>query len=116
MLNEPTIEKLKALRLDAMAEAWTQQQSNSEMAGLPFDERFGLLIDAEWLARENKRLTRLLRDAKLRLGAACVEDIDYTAKRELDKAVVRQLATCRCFFFSSLLIAVLVWGYLNSGN
>ena len=95
MLNEPTVEKLRTLRLDAMADAWTQQRSNLEMAGLSFDERFGLLIDAEWLARENKRLTRLLRDAKLRLGAACVEDIDYAAKRELDKAVVRQLATCR---------------------
>jgi DNA replication protein DnaC len=95
MLNEPTIEKLKALRLDAMAEAWTQQQSNSEVGGLSFDERLGLLVDAEWLARENKRLGRLLREAKLRLGSACMEDIDYSAKRELDKAAVRQLATCR---------------------
>jgi len=95
MLNEPTIEKLKALKLEAMAEAWTRQQSSSEVAGLSFDERLGLLIDAEWLARENKRLTRLLRDAKLRLGAACVEDIEYSAKRELDKATIRQLASCR---------------------
>ncbi len=95
MLNEPTIEKLKALKLEAMAEAWAQQQSSSDVSGLSFDERLGLLIDAEWLARENKRLARLLRDAKLRLGAACTEDIEYSAKRELDKPTIRQLASCR---------------------
>jgi DNA replication protein DnaC len=95
MLNEPTIEKLKGMRLESMAEAWSQQQANSQMTSLAFDERFGLLVEAEWFARENKRLARLLRDAKLRLGQACIEDIDYSAKRELDKAVIRQLATCR---------------------
>jgi DNA replication protein DnaC len=95
MLTEPTIEKLKALRLDAMAAAWLEQQSSSAANGLSFDERLGLLVDAEWVARENKRLTNLLRDAKLKQAAACVEDIDFTAKRELDKAQIRQLASCR---------------------
>ncbi len=52
-------------------------------------------MDAECLARENKRLGRLLKEAKLRLSQACIEDIDYPARRELDKAVVRQLASCR---------------------
>ena len=61
---------------------------------LTFDERLGLLVDAECLARENKRLSRLLKEAKLRLGHACIEDIKYAARRELDKAQVRQLATC----------------------
>ena len=56
MLTEPTLEKLKALKLDAMAAAWTEQQQNAELTSLAFDERFGLLVDAEWLARENKRL------------------------------------------------------------
>src|SRR5206468_3107247 len=60
-----------------------------------FDERFGLLVEAEWLARENKRLARALHEAKLKLSEACVEAIDYPARRELDKAVMRQLATCR---------------------
>jgi DNA replication protein DnaC len=95
MLNEPTLDKLKSLKLLAMAAAWTAQQSSSDVASLSFDERLGLLVDAEWLARENKRLTRLLRDARLRLSSACVEDIDYSARRELDKAVIRQLASCR---------------------
>jgi DNA replication protein DnaC len=95
VLNEPTIEKLKALRLDALCAAWAEQQKSPEIGQLSFDERLGLLVDAEHLARENKRLGRLLKEAKLRLGQACVEDIDYSPKRELDKAVVRQLATCR---------------------
>jgi DNA replication protein DnaC len=95
MLNEPTIEKLKALRLDAMASAWSEQQKDAGATKLAFDERFGMLVDAESLFRENRRLARLLKEAKLKIGQACVEDIDYAPKRELDKAVIRQLATCR---------------------
>lgn len=95
MLNEPTIEKLKALRLHAMATAWTEQQAQPGIASLSFDERLGLLVDAEWMHRENKRLGRALREAKLRLASACVEDIEYSPKREIDRAVIRQLASCR---------------------
>ena len=95
MLNEPTVEKLKALRLHAMAEAWAQQQAQPTLNSLSFDERFGLLVDAEWLARENARLSRAMKEAKLRMSSACVEDIEYAAKRELDKPLIRQLASCR---------------------
>jgi DNA replication protein DnaC len=95
MLNEPTMTKLKTLRLDAMASAWAEQQRTTEAAKLAFDERFGLIVDAEWLCRENKRLARCLKEAKLKLAEACIEDIDFPARRELDRAVVRQLATCR---------------------
>jgi DNA replication protein DnaC len=95
VLTEPTIEKLKALRLETLAAAWTEQQKNAEVQKLSFDERLGMLVDAECLHRENKRLGRLLKDAKLRIGNACVEDIDYPPRRELEKATIRQLATCR---------------------
>jgi DNA replication protein DnaC len=95
MLTEPTLEKLKAMRLDAMAATWGEQKGKPEAHQLAFDERFGMLVDAEWLHRENKRITAALRDAKLRLTSACVEDIDYPAYRELDRAQIRQLATCR---------------------
>ena len=54
-----------------------------------------MLVDAEWLTRENRRLRRVLKDAKLRLSDACIEDIDFAARRELDRSVVRQLASCR---------------------
>jgi len=95
MLNAPTLEQLHALKLADMATAWTEQQQQADMTALAFDERFALLVEAEWRARENKRLARALQDAKLKLSQACLEAIDYPARRELDKAVIRQLATCR---------------------
>ncbi len=95
MLTAPTLEKLHALKLDALAAAWTEQQHQADMTALAFDERLALLVEAEWVARENKRLARALQEAKLKLPHACLEAIDYPARRELDKAVIRQLATCR---------------------
>ena len=65
MLTEPTIEKLRQLRLEAMAAGYLEQQQTPTSAELSFDERFGLLVDVEYLARENKRLARRLREAKL---------------------------------------------------
>jgi DNA replication protein DnaC len=94
MLNEQTIDKLRRLGFHAMVKAWESQQSDAHVGALTFDERLGLLVDAEHFARENKRLTRLLRTAKLKISQACIENIDYSAKREIDKAAIRQLATC----------------------
>lgn len=95
MLNEPTLEKLRAMRLDGMATSWLEQQKDTAATKLAFDERFGMLVDSEWMHRENKRLRRALKEAKLKLSQACVEDIDYPPRRDLDKAVVRQLSSCR---------------------
>src|SRR2546427_13119743 len=95
MLTEPTLEKLQALRLDAFAAAWRAQQQDPALAAVPFDERLGLLVEAEWLARENRRLATALREAKLRLSQACVEDFDPPARRELDKAPLRHTAPPR---------------------
>jgi len=95
VLTEPTMEKLRALRLETLGAAWAEQQKNPDVQKLAFDERLGMLIDAQWLHRENKRLARSLREARLRIGDACVEDIDYPPRRELEKATIRQLATCR---------------------
>jgi DNA replication protein DnaC len=94
MLNEPTLDKLRGLRLGALADTWLEQQGNADVLALGFDERLAMLVDAEWLDRQNKKLVRNLREAKLRLGQAAVEDIDYPAKRKLEKVVIRQLATC----------------------
>lgn len=95
MLNEQTEEKLKSMRLGGMLEAWSAQRTTPNSSELGFDERFGLLVDAEEAHRENKRLKRALNEAKLKIGQACVEGIDYPPKRALDKAVIRQLASCR---------------------
>ena len=89
------MEKLKMLKLEALAVAWLEQQKNPEVQKLAFDERLGMLVDAQWMTRENKRLARALKEAKLKLGNACIEGIDYPPRRELDKAQIRQLASCQ---------------------
>jgi DNA replication protein DnaC len=93
MLKEPTVEKLHALRLRAMAAAWEEQQKNPDVVAMSFDERLALIVDAEWMARDNARIGRALREAKLRISGAAMEGIDYPPSRELDKALVRQLAS-----------------------
>jgi DNA replication protein DnaC len=78
-----------------MSAAWQEQLQNAKIQALAFDERFAMLVDAEWTSRENARFKRALREAKLKIAQACVEDIDFPARRDLDKAVVRNLASCR---------------------
>ena len=94
MLTEPTLDKLKALRFTALAEAWLEQQQSHDISKLDFDERFGLLVDAEYLHRHNRRLARRLKDARLRHNHACVEDFDAPARRGLDASRFKKLATC----------------------
>lgn len=94
MLNEPTRERLHAMRLVAMAIAWQEQQKDPKASALSFDERFALVVEAEYLARDNRRLKRLLKDAQLRLPEACVEDIEASSARGLERAQIAQLASC----------------------
>lgn len=91
MLTQPTIEKLCAMRLKGMAEAFRQQQESADCQQLSFEERLGLLIDRQWTWRENHALERRLRNGRLQ-GPACIEDIDYRAARGLDRQLVRSLA------------------------
>jgi DNA replication protein DnaC len=95
MFREPTLDKLNAMRLRVMASTWIEQDKSPDTIALQFDERLALLVDAEMLARENARLAKNLRDAKLRIAEACIEGINFPKTRELDKAVVRTLASCR---------------------
>jgi DNA replication protein DnaC len=92
MLTHPTIEKLQALHLAAMAQAFAQQRGSTQHADLSFDDRVGLLVEAEWTAREQRRLTQRLRNAKLRYPAS-LEDVDFTTPRGLPRDVVLSLGT-----------------------
>ena len=92
MLNHPTVEKLLALRLPAMARGRAEQMENPDSYNaLPFEERLGLLVDRQLTERDNQRMTRRLKEAKLR-QSACLEDLDFRASRGLDRAVVARLA------------------------
>jgi DNA replication protein DnaC len=94
MLAHATVDKLSALRLPAFAEALQRQLGNPEFAALSFEDRVGLLVDAEWPHREQRKLRRRLRQANLRRQAS-LEDIDWLSpRRGLDKALVQSLATC----------------------
>lgn len=90
MLNQPTFDKLCAMRLRGLAEALQQQMQEPDIHRLSFEERLALLIDRQWDWRENRAVERRLRSARL-LGTACVEDIDYRTPRGLDRAVMRSL-------------------------
>ena len=93
MLNHPTVERLRGLGLAAMAEAFTELQNTKEAADLSREDWLGLLVDREATSRDNKRLSRRLRDAKLR-QAAVVEDTDFRTPRGLDRALFLKLAGC----------------------
>jgi hypothetical protein len=95
MLIHPTADRLRVLYLRAMAEAYLAQQQDQATLSLDFDTRLGLLVDAEILSRENRKLARYLKEAKLRIAQAALEHLDYAPRRELDRALMRQLATGR---------------------
>lgn len=96
MLTQPTIEKLHEFKLLGFATALDQQLRNpSAFTDLDFEDRFGLLVEAEALHRENRRMTLALRNAKLKIPDACLEDLDYSPHRKLQRPLIRQLASCR---------------------
>ncbi len=93
MLIHPTLDKLREMRLTGMQKALIEQMDLPDRDTLSFDERFGLLVDAEHTERENRRLKTRLKRARLR-QAATVEDIDYRHPRGLDKSLMLSLAGC----------------------
>jgi DNA replication protein DnaC len=93
MLIHPTAERLRGLGLSAMAQAFTELLGAPEAAGLSREDWLGLLVDREATSRENNRLTRRLREARLR-QAAVIEDTDFRTPRGLDRAMFLRLAGC----------------------
>lgn len=93
MLNQQTLEQLRALKLTGMLDALELQQAQPQTHDLSFEQRLALLVEREVLHRENRRLERLLKAAKLRVPA-CVEDIDYRHPRGLEKSRMAALASC----------------------
>jgi len=91
MLSSPTIEKLKDMKLKVMADMLSDPDSS--LAELSFEDRFALLVEAQWLARRNARIKRLIRDACFAIDA-CIEDIRYHPDRKIDKKTVNTLACC----------------------
>ena len=87
---EPTLTRLRQMGLTAMADEVLRQQHDPAVVPLAFEERLSWMVDAEWVARTNRQLTRRLREAHLRMPAT-PEAIDYAAPRQWNVTLVRQL-------------------------
>ena len=91
-MNEHTLTQLRDLRLDGMVRAIEEQATSTAAAALGFDERLSLLVQAETTWRDDRRVGRLLKAAKLKVSTACVEDINWRPSRALDRSLVSTLA------------------------
>jgi len=93
MLREQTFEKLYHLKLHGLAQALEEQLGQAESDALSFEERLARLVDAQWHWRENRAIATRLRQAHLKQPAS-MEDINYRHARQLDRALLRSLASC----------------------
>lgn len=91
MLPNPTIDKLRALRLEGMAEALEEQRRQNGITELDFEERLGLLVERQWVWKENRSLAARLKNAHLKIANATLEDINYRHPRGLKRAQIEQL-------------------------
>ena len=94
MLSNNTVSKLRDMKLSAMAKAFQQQFEMNGRTDLSFEDRFGLMVDAEWTSRKNNRMKELIRRANYAIPAACLEDIEYHPDRKLNKALITRLENC----------------------
>lgn len=94
MINQSTTDKLIEMRLTAMADAFRIQMDDFSMKDIPFEDRFGMLVDVEYTSRKNNRLKCIIRNAELEQPDACIAGIDYHSGRKLNKALINRLGTC----------------------
>jgi len=94
MLNEQTVEKMERMKLFGMVQVFKELMDKPQHSDLSHDEFVGLLVDAELTSRENKRLERLLQNARLKHQSS-MEDIDYRYPRGLHKQAVLELANSK---------------------
>ncbi len=91
-MNNQTVEKLRDMRLGAMAQLHQQYGKENRLEGMTCDEYLALLTDHQWEDRENKKIERLLKQANFRHNAS-LGDINYTSERNLDKNMFARLGT-----------------------
>jgi DNA replication protein DnaC len=94
MLIENTVSKLHEMKLSVMAQSFREQMANQQFTGLSFEDQFSLIVDSEWASRKSNRLNRLIRNAEYAIPGASIENIEYSADRNLDKALISKLSSC----------------------
>jgi DNA replication protein DnaC len=92
MMMNTTIAQLRELKLDGLATALQEQLAQPDIAALSFEERFGLLVERELHHRQDRRLERLLKNARLKYAQATIEDLDSRAGRGVNRAELMSLA------------------------
>jgi DNA replication protein DnaC len=112
MNTQQTIEKLNWMKVCTMADEYSRQAKNPEIHSLDFDDRFGILVDSEWTARQNKRLANLVRKAGMKYNCA-LEEFIYTPERSVNKQVITQLSSCSWIKDS---LNVVITGTTGSGK
>jgi DNA replication protein DnaC len=110
MLNNPTIEKLRDMKLKVMAQMLSDPDNS--MNGLSFEERLGIMVEKEWISKKNSRIRRLLGSASFGIDA-CLEDINYSADRTIDKKTIQTLSSC---MFIEQKLNILITGKTGSGK
>lgn len=94
MMNKSTTDKLIAMHLTTMADSFIIQMEDPRMKDVPFDDRFGMLVDMEYNSRKNNRFKRLVKKASLEQPNASILDIDYSSGRKLNRQLITRLASC----------------------
>lgn len=110
MLNNPTIEKLREMKLKVMAQMLGDPDHS--LRDLSFEERLGIMVEKEWLSRKNSKIKRLLTAASLGLNA-CLEDINYSADRTIDKKTIQALSS---YSFIEQKLNIVISGKTGSGK
>jgi len=95
MLNQQTIDKLASMKLTLMAKSYKKQLEAPDARSLSFEERFGMLVDAEWNHRADNRIKKAIQRATLRIPSATLADLDYNPLRKLDRGYVTRLSDCQ---------------------
>ena len=96
MTRQSTVDTLKAMRFSAMADEFERQLSDpNSYASLSFEDRMGLLVDAEWNRRQANKYKRLVHAAHFSVPSATVESIEYYEDRKLDKGQIVKFSTCQ---------------------
>jgi DNA replication protein DnaC len=93
MVDNQLKDRLSQMRLKGLLNAYLLQRDDLAAKDRSFEERFGLLVDFEWTHRQNKRLARLIKESGMN-GNACIEDLDFTARRNLDRRLINSLTSC----------------------
>ena len=94
MTNQSTIDKLIEMHMTSMADAFRNQMQDISMKEIPFDDRFGMIVDIEYTSRKNSRLKRLIKNAEFEQPDATIAAVDYGHNRKVNRHLIERLATC----------------------